>query len=375
MNRISTLYHPESGVSYTITEKKDYLPLRKQRLEVDWINDIIEKNQMQDSLSMDVKDIWQNKFQPLIKTDNEQEIIQTFIPLLQELLYDHFFNVPLNEDAVLGNDGHVYNSYSLKILQSVLSKEYQERSPRDLDNPAIFKTQPHSFVKECIHFLKRWGSYTHPSDLEDKYKRLLILQYEEKQKESIQKRSDYLAKIKQNRDAQQRKYDENLQKLTDHIARANLEISNDIRETFQEINEEQNRFKELQIKCINDMKGQVANRVQEVSQEIEHLEKTIEELSKKRQQLSNKLDKGKEDMKQVHRENTQLQHAINETRLIIAQRKKSSRLNLKTTLLIVAGCVAATAVFQYALVASATPGHIAVLPNFGGVGFKYVLPL
>lgn len=137
----------------------DIRDLRKIRAELAEIKEEILHSDRQDSLSQEIA-LWCETFETFfIETLNSdldlKPIIQNAVILMERILRcplpPHAF---LDEGALLGSDGNVYNSESLNYYRSHANEACRERSPLNASDPTPFTTQPHNLAR----FMARWLS-------------------------------------------------------------------------------------------------------------------------------------------------------------------------------------------------------------------------
>ncbi len=105
----------------------------------------------------------------------DERLLSTFTALLQDLLVDDLgARLPLDENALLGSDGHVYGSIPLRLHLYHSKEPYKYRSPLDPENRATFVTTPHILATHLVRWLQRRGaSPSLPAAIEQSYQELL----------------------------------------------------------------------------------------------------------------------------------------------------------------------------------------------------------
>lgn len=87
------------------------------------------------------------------------------VTLLQRQLVDalplrqggEIVRVPLDRNALLGSDGHIYGSSFLSLVFAQISIEARQRSPLDLNSSLPFTTIPHGPARFLIRWLEELG--------------------------------------------------------------------------------------------------------------------------------------------------------------------------------------------------------------------------
>lgn len=120
--------------------------------------------------------VWIADFKEALKEKEVDEVSleAKYIAILQMQLQDPLAAVPLDVDALLGNDGYTYDK---KVLLLHLSRHAEEiiryRSPMNPENPTRFEVENHPFAAAIVRWLKEKGAFQPSAQLEADYARLV----------------------------------------------------------------------------------------------------------------------------------------------------------------------------------------------------------
>ena len=101
---------------------------------------------------------------------SEEELIASFVEILQQTLIDPLTQTPLDEGALLGTDGLTYGHHSLALFMNAIDDPtYRHKHPLDPLNPAEFYTSPHPVVPFFVHWLRERDVHHPSSIIEEQY--------------------------------------------------------------------------------------------------------------------------------------------------------------------------------------------------------------
>jgi hypothetical protein len=147
--------------------------LRRQiHAELTALRDALHTCPLDDPLTQELRR-WLTGFTAAMRLRADaQEVLQTWIALLQRVLRDPLTQTPLDENPLLGSDGYTYGNLSLSVFLSTAPEERRHRSPIHPDHPAVFTTRPHDAARTLIRWLQRHGAHEHSQELESAYRAL-----------------------------------------------------------------------------------------------------------------------------------------------------------------------------------------------------------
>lgn len=140
--------------------------LRRFRTELSLIRDELNRHRSNDELSNQVT-LWCNTFEGKLldnvrKDIDLQLVIQNSIGAMQRIFRCSLPPfVHLDENALLGSDGKVYSSAALQHFRSQNPEPYRDRSPHNLDKPAILTTVPHPLASCIVRWFANYGVVLH----------------------------------------------------------------------------------------------------------------------------------------------------------------------------------------------------------------------
>lgn len=116
------------------------------------------------------------------------ELKSQYLPMLQGHLTDALFpNVPLQEDAEIGNDGFSYDPRTLYLYRRRAPEALQDRSPlrpEDPDLPFPFRSTPHPLIRKALECLARLGAARFDSEaLQQAYEQERAIEAAEREEE------------------------------------------------------------------------------------------------------------------------------------------------------------------------------------------------
>lgn len=117
---------------------------------------------------------WHRLFLDSLKICNdEQQLLRTYKPLLQEIMICSLTGAPLGEDVLLGSDGRAYSPLSLAIHRLQIPREFWDRSPFHPESPEPFSLMLHPCLGYAAKWLAKHGGLLHSEELKARYEQLL----------------------------------------------------------------------------------------------------------------------------------------------------------------------------------------------------------
>ena len=147
-----------------------------RRFPISQLNEIgqfIEDSGYEDETTLKIFE-WQNEFLEVRKLRSfDNEIADLYIEKLQEILCDPMIGAPLDEEAILCNDGRTYGSLSLAVYKLLSPVEFRDRCPFDVNNETPLVGEKHPVVSYMIKWLKYHNEFLYSEELEQAYLNLL----------------------------------------------------------------------------------------------------------------------------------------------------------------------------------------------------------
>ncbi len=117
---------------------------------------------------------WHKDFLSAVRREDDVESVERFfIFAAQETLLDAIAHVPLDEEALLGNDGRVYSRKSLIVHFFKYPPDPICRSPLEPAAPLPFTVSPHFPARAVAKWLKKQNALHEPALFEEAYQRAL----------------------------------------------------------------------------------------------------------------------------------------------------------------------------------------------------------
>ena len=152
-----------------------YSELMEVRRQIERFRDPTAEPQL-DIMTQQI-DLWHRTFlADLQRSSNIEGICNTYIASLQRLLRDPVIQAPLDEFALLGNDGLTYGQLSLNVYRLTTSPEYRDRPPLEPNALRRLTTAPHPVARHMVGWLQRHNSLLYSPELERTYLQLLSQQ-------------------------------------------------------------------------------------------------------------------------------------------------------------------------------------------------------
>lgn len=137
---------------------------------VDHIGDILADSPLDDAMTRDIR-IWHQNFFEAVKLKNVdlEEVLNTFLDLLEKILIVPVYNFPLDEESMLGSDGHVYGNKFLCVHRYRSEPPFNQCSPLLRDPEIPFTVEPHLIVRKLVCWLKQYRPFFGSAVIEEEY--------------------------------------------------------------------------------------------------------------------------------------------------------------------------------------------------------------
>lgn len=134
------------------------------------------KSTLNDEMSNEIEK-WANDFSSKVKEtkDNKllENVINTQIRDLLEIIVDPITSGILDERAALGSDGNVYGYMTLQVAQHGRPEQLQMRSPLYPDDGKVFTTKPHPIVSAVCYWLKGYNALPRNEEIEKQFEAIM----------------------------------------------------------------------------------------------------------------------------------------------------------------------------------------------------------
>lgn len=419
------------SISY-VNMLKDSAPRRKLQAELAGIGKQLAQEQMRDSLSLAIAN-WHSRFVNAVNRSNDLEDTRaTYISLLQEILVDDVREVPLDERALLGSDGHTYSFMSYTLYQCTAPAEFRGRSPFNPRDSSAFTTSPHHNAAHMVRWLQRYNAHLHSRELEEEYEQMMQSEskqaaarspasiqqaplpspprpssasasssfasaaptaapvpisialpqepnplYEAERKSGpagraasglSEERRERLRRLAEKQAQRQRRDQEEVQVLVTQLGQMTSRVDQIVQQSFAPIHSEVEAVRRRTFARVESIRQTDAQVMAALNAEVDRLRADVHELESENRRLERGILSLDEGISEAQKEDMQLKMEINATRIAIKNRKQSFLKELGSLVQCIA-VIGACAFANWAL--GGLPG--AFVPSSGGLGFAIPL--
>ena len=360
------------GTTNLIPELHDpFIQLRRTLIQdIKRFGDLLAASPLKDELT-EILRIWQQNCSSGLELRNVdfQNVIQPFLDFLETILIVPVLKYPLDDECMLGNDGHTYGNNFLRLHSYRSAPPFDQRSPLKPDDPTPFTAVPHDIARTLIQWLKKYRpnfrsdtldrevsqipengrqAFADPPPAQNKPNNL---------KERVKKILQEQAELKQ--EAAQREQIR-LQERTLVEGKMDAIIVNNL-VPFQQGVADKHADAHKRLDNIEHPLQVLAQQTEQLDQEIHTLNYDIIDLKDQLKRTDAQVDGAKAD-------NIQLQIAIKETEQAVKNRDKGGFGEIISAIAAIAACAAASWAIQALLKSlGATTVSASVSPIRGGV--------
>lgn len=346
---------PESGADPELNVHPELMETslrRRMRADLSALNDLLNDRQTNDEMTNLIRLWHQNFIMAISLKADDQEILSEFIKLLQEMLIDPLFHAPLDENAYLGTDGHVYGEMSYEVWKHSAQEEHKNCSPMNPLSGILFTKVPHPIVRHLIQWLKNYNALLHSEDLERNYQHLQV-QKRMKKIERLKNRKEQLHQEKVNK---RQEADKRIQDLAN-------ELSVEILQPFKALHDEVKGHSDRISEKIEEINTQDERDRSDLTKALTEVESKIKKLKIEIHAQREKIQEVNGDISEAKKTNIELQLAIDCTRKAIEKQKKGWILGV----LKIAGVIGASGLATWGITAAiGSLPSVAVLPSGNG---------
>lgn len=376
---------PAAGMS-SMQESLRHTALRRQlNAELVEIGEILTHYPSQDMMTKSIKS-WYEGFRAAMRRQAEAHfVLDQYISLLQGILRDPISQAPLDEETYLGSDGITYGQKSLHLFNVSVSEEIRERLPMNPQGckPFILVRHLVQWLQKrnaCLSSDVHEKLYRELTNLkpvkDDRQKRLERIRERSLKLEQEKKRAvnEFKERIHEEVSAEVHQAFDPIRKKLQQSTQEHLACIKDLerrdRERLEGLQLQLNKQdREPQQKSFQEQLNALQEAIENVLEEqITNLEEEIDDLKKDNNQVGYQVARAFQECKQVQAE-------ILETRKALAKRRKSSLKPLFTTLAIVGASVFATWALQGIVTAMGSGFNVSLVPIKGGaelgLGFAF----
>ncbi len=319
---------------------------RRVRAELTELKTIMRETHLQDEMTGTIS-IWaENFWEALLLNADDDEIFRGFSQLMQELLTDPFFGAPLDEEALLGSDGHTYGKKSHAVWEDRVEEMYKRRSPMDPDDPTFLDLRPHPVARYMVCWLQRYNLLQVSEDIERAYNEIIPRQR--------------LARIERLRESKAARDRQRNERIAQNERDLNAEIETILEPLIEVRDLIRNNANEL-IERAEEIRENDSENIQVERDAIQRIDADITVIDLRNTQLIQRVNEVGELISETEKENAKLEIAINKTRKAIKKQRKGWVSGVLKTAVVVAACAAATWG-----VGALVGGGVAISPASGG---------
>lgn len=289
---------------------------RKLHSELAELGGHLRASQLKDTFTEFARKWHAHFLDALNSATTEEDVLDQFLDLLDKALRDPLSNMPLGEDALLGNDNRIYDPHSLAFF---LFNAPQEKYFHSED----FSTYLHPLIFYFVRWIDSYRERPRIAFIDDSCSKL--------------KEKNLLPEIPSERSHQETK-------LRERLARSRLPGRYDERITavFRAVERTLEAHTEDALAKIERIRAEEAQVKRGLEEHIASSEKRIKALEDANEELKHDLERLEREMKLVALNERKLALAINECQLILEKAKKSSAGGFFGCLGLAALCVLAT---------------------------------
>lgn len=326
----------------TMVPGYDIADFRKIRAELSEIKEELGRHDTSDQISQEIV-LWCETFEAFFKKTAREDhdvkpVLEKAVQLMKRILRCALPpHLPLDEEAVLGSDGRVYN---ISSLQANRDRELY----RDRFDPALFTTSPHPLV----HFMVRWLAGQDNTEINALGDELLLrLQSPPSRREKREQRGLKRA--------------EKLEQFEKEV-RARIEKEMERHEAALKLTMEENLVDMQAVdKRISDLSAQAFSLIEQFNESLKELEdekRGFEEAAKNLIQRTDLIEMKISDLEVSTQE---LKHGIDSLNEKINEREKAQEESLLKTVMITVVCIAVSLLL---------PEGMGFIPISGGAAFR-----
>ncbi len=401
--------------------------IRELKAQLEGIHRTLHASNLNDEMTLGLRH-WYESFSLCLKLHcnrarqtehNPAAIYEEFVVMLQQLLVDPLTNTSLDLNPLLGSDGRTYSSYSLGIFRSTALERVRQRSPMDVENPAVLTTRDHPVVRELQAWLQQRDRllaavYAPAPDLGERLPEHPLLSEPERKRDGesheqkdpprstpsmppgevverpivsppltlpmpspipsravppsvtdirIQQILALQADRRRRREGDVQQHRENVEEEVRQEVRATVQRA------FQPVERRIEEVDRIARTRLVELDREFAAQLAVVDRALVQQNNAIEALEKENQALAAQLSHVHSGIDALEKENLQSKKAISDCQLAIEQRKGSNQRNTRRTLGILGVCAFATWVIACTLLPPAGGVTGLVMPLKGGGGF------
>lgn len=324
------LYHPLLQLPRTFFE------------DVSWIGEMLAASSLHDPLTEKIRH-WHQNFTGSIqlKTINKEKVLNQFLDKLEKILIVPLCNFPLDEEAMLGSDGHTYGRKFLCVHRFKSESPFDLRSPLKPDDPAPLTTVPHEIARSMVCWLKRYRTHFSSELVEREYSQIPVDKmplFPEKPAKA-NPLQEKLNRIVQEQLARQQEHEQRERELS--LQRNQLEalIDQVVFKRLAILREETVQKDAAMNGRLNHAEGQVQIAAAVFQQKFDQIESNLKNLDQEIPELKNQLNQVGEEIVSARADNLRLQIGIKETEKVIQNREKGALKEFFTGVAVMGACV------------------------------------
>lgn len=344
---------------------------RRLRSELSTLRTQITQSGAQDELSTLLLN-WINRFEGSLGNQNLDDTKNRFIELLKEILVDPF-NVPLDEDAVLGNDGHTYGKKNLVLYFNMVEAAIRNRSPLNPNDATVFTVDSHPHVRRMIDWIRTHSTYVTSAVVTNRYQALQTSQLRVFTYEDIRQSNPNRERIR----LQIIRVRERNLTLNANVAAVQQQytaLSAQISETFSFVDLRTTQFAQSTLNQLQNIENEMTQQNNQLSQAIQTLDNEISQLEKQSQDLQSQIKNTQTNLTQAQKESKELEQNIIDVQTEIKKRKRNNLKKVLKVAAIIGVCILATWALGSLAAAAGSSAKMAVLPVKSGAKFLVSKP-
>lgn len=306
---------------------------------------------LQDGLTGTLR-VWQKNFASALEIRNADfaQVLPSFLDSLEKSLVVPVLNYPLDEECMLGSDGHTYGKSFLRLHSHRSVPPFNQRSPLKPDDPTPFTAVPHDIARNLVKWLKKYRSHFRSEELEKEAAQIpenagqafadppQVQMPPNNLRDRVQRIRQQQAERRQETEQRERirlQERQIVEGMMDQI------IDNNVAQ-LQQHAASQHTAAMQRLDAIEQPLTLLQQHAQQLQQDIQVLQNDIHDLRTQQSYVDVQIEGAKAD-------NIQLQIAIKETEQAIKERDKGGFGEVFTALIAIAACAVGSWAIQAAL--------------------------
>jgi hypothetical protein len=310
--------------------------------DVRWIGEILAASSLHDPLTEGIR-IWHKEFTDAIqlKTIDKEKVLNQFLDKLEKILIVPLCNFPLDEEAMLGSDGHTYGRKFLCVHRFKSESPFNQRSPLRPDDPTPLTAIPHEIARAMVCWLKRYRPHFSSELVEREYRQIpqdKMPLFPEKPAKA-NPLQEKLQRIVLEELARKQEHEQRERELSQQRGQLEALIDQVVFKRLTILQEQTAQKDAAMNGRLNHVEGQVQIAVAVFKEKYDQIESNLNNLDHEIAGLKDQLKRVGEEIISAHTDNLRLQTGIKQTEKVIRDREKGALKEFFTGVAVMGACV------------------------------------